>query len=147
MKFKLPMTPKARPRVKVPRTGMPYTPNNGSRAVIDAIGMETGVWGSHPQHTPIRVDVRFVMPRHKQRPPWLPPEVWKLGCRYWTVVRPDRDNLDKTLLEGLEEGGLLYEDAQAVSGYIEKVHAARDEEPHYEVVVSCLDWTVDGGDL
>lgn len=82
-----------------------------------------------PLTGPVRCDITFVFPRPQAK-------VWKTRPmpRYWHTKKPDRDNLDKAVLDTLS--GLLWrDDCQVCYGTIQKVHAAGDEQPRVEVRV------------
>src|SRR5690606_28628451 len=85
-----------------------------------------------PLECPVRCDVTFVFPRQQNK-------VWKTRDmpRYWHTKKPDRDNLDKAVMDALS--GLLWrDDCQVCYGTIQKYHAAGDEQPHVEILVSEL---------
>ncbi len=75
---------------------------------------------------PLAVDVLFVMPR---------PKYLGVGGRAWFPRTPDRDNLDKALLDACKNI-LWADDAQVVDGHVAKVYAASGEEAHADVTVS-----------
>jgi len=79
---------------------------------------------------PLRVDLQFVFPRQANR-------VWKSRPmpRYRKVTKPDRDNLDKLVMDALK-GVLWVDDNQVCAGSIEKWHAAGDESPHVLIIVT-----------
>lgn len=95
-----------------------------------------------PLEGPIRVDVCFVFPRPKSRPPWIAKgsyweTEWKGGYRVPKITKPDRDNLDKGFLDALE--GLLWvDDSQVCAGEPTKFHATKDEQPHVVVRIETL---------
>lgn len=79
---------------------------------------------------PVRVDVRFIMPRLKQK-------IWKIKPmpRYLHETKPDRDNLEKSLYDALSK--IVWEDDnQICAGMVEKWGASGHEHPHIELVVS-----------
>ena len=76
-----------------------------------------------------RVDCCFVFPRTKA-------QMWKKKpmVRIPKTTKPDRDNLDKMVLDSLT--GVVLEDDNCVwGGTIEKWHAAGDEQPHTLVTI------------
>lgn len=82
-----------------------------------------------PLTGPLTVDMTFVMPRPADK-------MWKKKPmpRYPHEGKPDRDNLIKSIQDGLN--GLLWrDDSQIYAGNTLKVVAAGDEQPHVEVVV------------
>lgn len=92
----------------------------------------SGWFSGAPLRGPLRVDVICVFPRHSAK-------VWKSKPmpRYPHVQKPDRDNVDKAVLDALK-GIVFADDCQVCAGSIEKWHAAGDEQPHVEIVVSEL---------
>jgi Holliday junction resolvase RusA-like endonuclease len=86
-----------------------------------------------PLSGPLRCDLVFVFPR----PTSL---IWKKRPmpRLYHAKKPDRDNLDKSVLDALK--GLAWnDDAQVAAGYIEKWIAAGDEQPHVDIRIRTLD--------
>lgn len=82
-----------------------------------------------PLDGPLQVDCMFVFPRPKSM-------VWKRKPmpRVRHSKKPDRDNLDKAVLDALN--GLLWrDDCQVCAGTLEKWIAAGDEQPHVKVTI------------
>lgn len=85
-----------------------------------------------PLEGPLRCDLEFVFPR----PSGL---IWKTKPmpRLPHSKRPDRDNLDKAVMDALKS--LLWlDDAQVCDGRIQKWIAAGNEQPHVVITVSCF---------
>lgn len=85
-----------------------------------------------PLSGPIRCDLLIVFPRTKS-------QIWKTKPmpRLPHAKKPDRDNVDKAVLDALT--GLMWvDDAQVCDGRITKVIAAGDEQPHVVVTVTPL---------
>jgi len=83
-----------------------------------------------PLSGPLRVDAEFVFPRTKS-------QFWKRKPmpRMLHAKKPDRDNLDKSVLDALN--GLLWiDDAQVCDGRITKVIAAGDEQAGVTITVT-----------
>lgn len=83
---------------------------------------------------PVQCDLVFVMPRPKSM-------IWKTKPmpRVAHIKKPDRDNLDKAVMDALT--GLAWrDDCQVCCGTIQKVVASGSEQPHVEVSIGCLDW-------
>jgi len=113
--------PRPQPRVRVPRHGHAYNPPSADawkdRILLAARAVRPRV----PLTGPLRVDILFLFPR----PAWhfvgrrhergLCPE-----APVWHAARPDRDNLDKAVLDALTRAGLWGDDAQVADGRIEK---------------------------
>jgi Holliday junction resolvase RusA-like endonuclease len=124
--FFVPGEPKAQPRVRVVRGGHAYTP-------ATAKGFKERIYWEAKSHcpqpvgdsdTPIRVDITFFLKRPKRLCRKKDPQ----GPVYCTK-KPDRDNLDKSVLDALTGAGALLDDAQVVSGTLEKYYHAIGEGP------------------
>ncbi len=88
---------------------------------------------------PVRIDVRFVFRRTKQM-------IWstKPMPRVPHTKTPDRDNLDKFVLDALSDV-VLSDDAQVWDGRIVKWIAAGDEQPHTLIVIR-WPWTAEAAE-
>ena len=106
-------------------------PVNAFKAAV-ALAAAAAYQGA-PLEGPLRLTVTFVLPR----PKYL---TWKRKAmpRCWAPVKPDRDNLEKSLQDALN-GQLWIDDAQVVTGQVRKVFAAGGEQPCVEVEVNCLE--------
>jgi Holliday junction resolvase RusA-like endonuclease len=143
--FRIPAVPVAQPRAKATTVGghtRMYTPttkktSDGSRrsngvaefkAQIRLVAAQ--VYTGPPLTVPIRVDCLFVFPRHQGK-------FWKNKPmpRYPHTSRPDRDNLDKLVLDSLS-GIVWLNDWLVFAGYVEKWHAAGDEQAFVEIRVT-----------
>lgn len=140
----VPAVPIAQPRAKAVtfkgKTRM-YTPT--SRKLSDGSRRSNGVaefkaqlrqvaselYKGPPLTCPLRVDCLFLFPRHSGK-------IWKNKPmpRYPHVSRPDRDNLDKMILDALT-GVLWLNDWLVYCGELQKWHAAGDEQPRVEIMV------------
>lgn len=92
-----------------------------------------------PLAGPLRCDLVFVMPRPKGL-------IWKTKAmpRLFHASKPDRDNLDKAVMDALK--GLAWnDDAQVCQGSIEKWIAAGDEQPHVVIRIAELSETQSAG--
>lgn len=83
-----------------------------------------------PLEGPLVVNVLAVFPRPKL------PKKFGTG-RLPHIKKPDRDNLDKAVLDALK-GIIFADDKQACDGRIQKVIAAGDEQPHVEITIETL---------
>ena len=77
---------------------------------------------------PVRVDAVFLFARPARLLRKKDPE-----GRIRHVCKPDRDNLDKAVLDAFTGIGLWRDDCQACSGIIEKFYAAKGEAPGAEI--------------
>ncbi len=85
-----------------------------------------------PLEGPVRVDCLWLLPR-PQRLIWKKRKMPRLPHS----KKPDRDNLDKSVLDALN--GLIWrDDAQVYDGRLTKMYAAGDEQPHVEITVTQL---------
>jgi len=147
IEFTVPGVPVSQPRVKFSTRGgfaKAYTPTSTKQA--DGSKKSNGVaefkslvklcarqaYQGVPLDMPVRVDCRWVFPREKGK-------VWKNKPmpRYPHVVKPDRDNLDKMILDSLV-GVVLADDNCVCAGYLEKWRASGDEQPHVVVTITKL---------
>ncbi len=90
-----------------------------------------------PLEQPLRVDILFVFPRTRA-------QIWKTKPmpRLPHPKKPDRDNIDKAVLDALT--GLLWiDDCQVFDGRLTKVIAAGHEQPHTIVIVTPYDPATD----
>lgn len=85
----------------------------------------------HPLAGPVIVDADFVF----HRPQSLCRKKDPIG-RIRHDVKPDRDNLDKALLDLMKRAGVYHDDAQVCDGHLRKWYAAIGEDPGVELVVS-----------
>lgn len=111
-----------------------YTPRTGTAADFKATVRLAAqqAYSGPPLTGPLRVDCTFVFPRQSAK-------VWasRPMPRYPHTQRPDRDNLDKAVLDALK-GTLLADDASVYDGRITKWRAAGDEQPHCEITITVL---------
>jgi Holliday junction resolvase RusA-like endonuclease len=142
IRFLVPAIPIAQPRQRhrVVSAGGRYfasnytpakDPVNAFKAAVQLAANR--VYAGPPLVGPLRMDLVFVFPRPKSVPK-------KLGSgRQWHTVKPDRDNLQKSVQDALN--GLLYrDDSQICDGVVLKFRAAEGEQPHVEVTVEmCID--------
>lgn len=129
--------PRQRSRIVQPRDGEPYVQNytpakhpvqNYKRCLQVAASRFSG----QPLNGAIRCNVLFVFPRPQSR-------VWKTKPmpREYHTKKPDRDNLDKAVLDALS-GVVWTDDSRVCDGRITKVIAAGNEEPHVLITITPL---------
>jgi Holliday junction resolvase RusA-like endonuclease len=147
----IPAIPTAQPRQRTRIAGMAgkqfvqnYTPSKSPIADFKAAVKMAArqVYVAAPINGPLVVSVAFVFPRPKSKPDWIKKEniwfwPWKGGHRVPHISKPDRDNLDKAVLDALK-GITFGDDKQACSGVIRKWIAAADEQPHVAVTIRPL---------
>ncbi len=141
----IPTIPAGQPRIKATaRNGFArvYTPttikqSNGATKTHPASDMKAAIrselqnnFRGAPVDGPIRVDIVAVFPRPKAM-------IWKTRPmpRAPHTSKPDRDNLDKAVLDSLSKF-VFHDDAQVCQGSIEKWIAAGDEQPHLEITIT-----------
>lgn len=147
IEFTIPGIPVPQPRVKFSSGGgftKAYTPtsvkqkdgtrkSNGVAEFKSLVKMcAREAYQGAPLNEPVRIDCCWVFPRGSTK-------FWKTKPtpRYPHVVKPDRDNLDKMVLDSLV-GIMLADDNCVCAGYLEKWCAAGDEQPHVRIVISTL---------
>lgn len=147
IELRIPAVPVAQPRVKASRRGNKttvYTPTkiknaDGSKKDHPIVAFKATVrmaferrYSGAPLEGALRVDCCFVMPRPQRLLGKKDPD-----SRIPHESKPDRDNLDKAVLDALK--GLMWtDDCQASVGLIEKWYAAREEAAH--VVIRVFRW-------
>lgn len=129
--------PKGQPRIKAARRGRfihVYTPKSADdwkAAVILRArqAVQTVLTG------PVQVDLRFLMDRPKSHSnkAGLKPDAPR-----WFTGKPDRDNLDKAVLDALTTAGVWRDDAQVCAGSIEKLYCMSDQVPGVFVTIKDL---------
>lgn len=86
-----------------------------------------------PLAGPLRVDLTFLMPRPQSRSRKCDPD-----GRMPFTAKPDRDNLDKAVLDCLTSLGMWGDDAQVIGGEVWKWYAAKGERPG--AIVRVMRW-------
>lgn len=138
IRFTVPTIPIAQPRQRHAIRGKyvaNYTPSkhpvNAFKSCVQmAYAQEAN--GAPPHDGPVRLTVRFVMPRPKGK-------IWKNKPmpEYPHTSRPDCDNLLKATLDSLKS--LAWgDDAQVWDVRAQKVVASGDESPHVDVTIERL---------
>ena len=122
IKLDLRPVPKGRPRAT--RTGRIYTPKATAEyeaSIAKMVSHYQALMGA------LSLDVTFVMKRPASTPKSRVGRFLKAGSR------GDLDNYVKSLLDGLQRGGVVPNDAAVVEIKANKVYAALGESPHIEV--------------
>lgn len=141
--FSVPIIPKAAPRPRastkngVIRSYTPRTAQDWKRTV--ALAAERHM----PRERiagPVRVDVWFLLPRPQRLMRKKDPQ-----GEVWCTSKPDRDNLDKAVLDALAP--FWGDDAQVCAGTLAKVYHAKDGRPEVRVRVRAGDAVGEPADL
>lgn len=86
-----------------------------------------------PLEGPVGVDIVFWMPRTKGVPSCLKgmvtPKLWRAGGIYPHASKPDRDNLDKLVLDTLTQIGFWKDDSIVCEGQISKLYVGAHTRP------------------
>jgi Holliday junction resolvase RusA-like endonuclease len=77
-----------------------------------------------PFEGPVRLDLVFVMPVPKSFPKRQQRDIAAGRCVYHTK-RPDRDQLEKGLMDMLQHAGFFADDAQVATGDTTKIYGVR----------------------
>lgn len=83
---------------------------------------------------PLYVSIIFLMPRPKRLMRRKDP-----AGEIWCPVKPDRDNLEKAVLDALTDAGWWRDDAQVCAGFSRKVYHAKAGSPGARIEVQVLD--------
>jgi len=127
--------PKGQPRVKFAsrgKFGKAYTPHNADdwKALVMFEAKRhcpaTAIEG------PVRVDIAFFFPRPKSH---FTAKGLRPTAPKWHTAKPDRDNLDKLVLDGLTQLGFWRDDSQVCQGFISKAYA---EKPGAAIEITLL---------
>ena len=136
--FRVDGLPKAQPRIKATIRGAArhasvYTPQTAKAwksAVVEA-GREH--MPAMPLSGPVRVGLRFYFPRPQRLMRKKDP-----ANRIWHTSKPDRDNLEKAVLDCLTAAGWFCDDSQVCAGETLKFYVPKDGEPGAVVFVQEL---------
>lgn len=90
-------------------------------------------WDKVPFTGPVAVDIDFLMPRPKAH--YRRSEL-RDDAPAWCCTKPDRDNLDKAVLDALTAMGFLRDDCIVVDGRVRKLYS--NELPGAVVTVTPL---------
>lgn len=137
-------TPKGQPR---PRAFARKMPNGAVIARVYEAGtaeaFKSAIALAAREHTPfkpldgpIALELHFVFPRPKMH--------FRAGGRlhekapYWHTGKPDRDNLEKAVMDALTTLGMWRDDGQVCSGPVAKRYANEGEKPGVHVQIDLL---------
>lgn len=138
IEFTVPAIPCAQPRQRHAvrqfagkAVAVNYTPHTSPVVAFKASVRQSFAesYSGPPLDGPVRMRVLAVFPRTRA-------QIWKRRPmpRMRHTKKPDRDNLDKAVLDALE-GLAFVNDCQVCAGAVEKWIAAGDEQPHVEVCI------------
>ena len=141
--FFAPCIPKGQPRVKACRRGAftrVYTPDTADdfkedvmdHAFAAILGISRPVFGTGP----VRVDWECVFPRPKAH--FTSKGQIKATAPNWHTQTPDRDNLDKAILDALTSIEMWHDDRQACSGMLIKRWAALGEPSGVQITITAI---------
>ena len=122
--------PRARACIRGKHAGMydPGTADSWKGCIADAIrdALKEQVVESFPLFTgPTRVDCTFFFPRPKAH--FHKDGRIRLDAPVYHIAKPDRDNLDKAVLDILTQKQVLADDKQVCAGLIQKFYAAQGQ--------------------
>ncbi len=129
-------TPKGQPRPRAfsrggkARVFDPATAEGWKAAVVVA-GERTKPYP--PIEGPVKVSITFFMPRPRR----LYRKKDPAGPMYHTS-KPDRDNLEKAVLDALTEAGWWRDDCQVCAGEVKKLYHAKDDSPGATILIQEL---------
>lgn len=101
-----------------------YTPKGTSEWTRAAALLMRSEWRKPPVDSHVEVEVLAVFPRPKRLMRKRDPE-----GRIWFGSKPDKDNVDKIVLDSLVMAGVIRDDAKVVCGREMKVYASKFEGP------------------
>lgn len=128
--FFVPGVPKAQPRARACRRGRhvgvydPGTADHWKGQVI--LAARTALHLPEPICWPVQVDILWRFPRPKAH---FRAGALRRTAPTWHTGKPDRDNLDKAILDALVDGGILKDDAFVVAGCLAKGFCCPQESP------------------
>ena len=127
--------PKAQPRPRATRRGKVYNPTT-AQGWRDMICLEVARQRLVEQiQGPLQVDCIWYFPRPKSH---YRGEVLREDAPKFHVYKPDRDNLDKVVLDALEESGLIKNDCQVCAGILLKAYVGPEELPGVRIQIQEL---------
>ena len=122
---------KLRPRFNR-KTGAVYTPSRTQKWEYEVRQRAAEVVDT-PLDGPVHLEMLFIFPRPKSK-------IWKRKKmeREWKTTRPDLDNLEKAVIDGLN-GVAFRDDGQIVWKCTKKMIADGKEQPRVEITIRQLE--------
>jgi len=90
-----------------------------------------------PLEGPLRVDIVFNMPRPRSHFKGKTNTV-KDNSPCWHTIKPDRDNLEKAVLDALSTIGMWADDCQVCCGEVKKTYAIENSQPGAAITITKL---------
>jgi len=141
--FFAPGIPKGQPRVRAFVRGRhagvydPGTADDFKASIHLAARSAMRPHAARPIFTgPVRVDCEFVFPRPKSH--FTSKGQIKADAPVWHTQKPDRDNLDKAVLDTLTKIEMWRDDSQACSGQLLKRWTALGEPSGVQITVTSI---------
>lgn len=128
--------PKAQPRVKAFRRGAHagvYTPGSASQWKDLVVFAARAHRPPSPLDGPLSVSIDFLMPRPKSRMRKRDP-----SGEIPSSAKPDRDNLEKAVLDALTQDGWWRDDAQVCAGEVRKLYHAKGAAPGARIAIRAV---------
>jgi len=119
-------TPKGQPRARACRRGnhaAVYDPGTADAWKWAVRAAAKDKWDGVPFVGPIRLEVTFYMPRPKSH--FRSNGDLKPKAPEWHIGKPDRDNLEKALMDALTTLGVWADDCQVCTGVVRKKYATK----------------------
>lgn len=118
--------PKGQPRARACRRGnhaAVYDPGTADAWKWAVRAAAKDKWDGVPFVGPIRLEVTFYMPRPKAH--FRANGDLKPNAPEWHIGKPDRDNLEKALMDALTTLGVWADDCQVCTGTVRKQYATK----------------------
>ena len=136
--FFAPGLPIGQPRVRACRRGRHvgvYDPGTAAYWKGVIIAAARAAYSAPPLTGPVQVDVLFRFPRPQAH---IHAGKLKAWAPTYHTAKPDRDNLDKAVLDAIVAAGILSDDAIVAAGTLVKQYADPAESPGAYVTIGGL---------
>ena len=120
----IPGQPVAKGRPRFSRYGHAYTPGKTARWADRASVIMRDVCGTTMMDGPLKLEVIAVFQRPKNRYRKCDPD-----GRFWHTVKPDKDNVEKSVSDALQKAGVVRDDSCICTGPTSKFYTAKGEGP------------------
>ena len=120
----IPGQPVAKGRPRFSRNGHAHTPRKTALWADRASIIMRDVCGTAMMDGPLKLEVIAVFQRPKNRYRKRDPD-----GRYWHTVKPDKDNVEKSVSDALQKAGVVRDDSCICTGPTSKFYAAKGEGP------------------